>query len=405
MRACKSGPDYIDPGFHAAAAGAPSFNLDSWAMTPTQLRAVLGSAARDASLVVIESAMGLFDGADAPSGRRGAAADIAAAFALPVLLLLDVSGQMQSAAAVARGFALHDASVRIGGVVLNHVASDRHRDGVAAAIRAADLPVLGSFPRATEIVLPDRHLGLVQASEHATLDVVLQRLADLAELHLDLDAVLALAAPLPAIASPARLMPPPGQRIAVAYDDAFGFIYPHLLETWRDAGAELRFFSPLADEAPDDSCDACWLPGGYPELHAARLANAARFRDRMQRFAQSRAVHGECGGYMVLGRFIEDAGGTRHELLGLLGHATSFAKRRLHLGYRRATLLIDSVLGPAGTVVRGHEFHYASLAELGIDPPLAAFTDATGCDLGPAGGRRGHITGSFFHAVAMETDA
>jgi len=403
VRACKSGPDYIDPGFHAAASGAPSPNLDSWAMAPAQLRAVLAKAGRDASLVVIESAMGLFDGVESPPGRSGAAADLAAAFGLPVLLVLDVSGQMQSAAAVARGFAFHDKSVRIGGVVLNRVSSDRHRDGVVAAMRGTGLPVLGSIPRTPEIALPERHLGLVQASEHDAPDGLMQRLAELAERHLDLDAIVAMAAPLAADAPAAPALPPSGQRIALAYDDAFGFAYPHLLDGWRTAGAELRFFSPLADEAPDEGCDVCWLPGGYPELHAARLAAAATFRAGVERFARTRPVHGECGGYMVLGAGLEDADGVRHEMLGLLGHATSFAKRRLHLGYRRATLISDGVLGRAGGVLRGHEFHYASLTEPGSDAPLAQLTDAAGRDLGHAGGRRGMVSGSFFHVVATET--
>jgi cobyrinic acid a,c-diamide synthase len=400
VRAAKSGPDYIDPAFHAAATGAPCPNLDSWAMPPAYLDAVAAGVARDADLVLIESAMGLFDGAETEPGRRGAAADLAARWRLPVLLVLDVTGQSQTAAAVARGFASHDRSVRIGGVVLNRVGSERHRDQAARAIEAIGLPVLGCVFRDSSIALPERHLGLVQAGEHPELSQFFQRLADLAERSLQLSNIVDLATPLAPRADLASRLPPPGQRIALARDSAFSFVYTHVVDGWRAAGSEILEFSPLADEPPPESCDACWLPGGYPELHGGALALAEKFRAGMQHFAASRPVHGECGGHMVLGTALTDADGVTHEMLGLLGHATSFARRKLHLGYREATLLADGVLGPAGSAVRGHEFHYANTTELGIDVPLATLTDALGRSLGPAGGRRGRVSGSFFHAIA-----
>jgi cobyrinic acid a,c-diamide synthase len=194
-------------------------------------------------------------------------------------------------------------------------------------------------------------------------------------------------------------LPPPGNRIALARDEAFSFIYPHVIDGWRRANAEIVAFSPLADQPPPDDCDACWLPGGYPELHAGRLAAAARFRDGLLEFAGTRPVHGECGGHMVLGEWLEDASGEHHRMAGLLSHATSFAKRRLTLGYREAHLLADSALGPKGATVRGHEFHYSTLVEAG-DEPLAALFDAQGMPLGATGGRRGKVSGSYFHAIA-----
>ncbi len=401
VRAAKSGPDYIDPAFHAAASGAPVPNLDSWAMPPPLLTRLATDAAHGAALLVVESAMGLFDGVAAPPGRSGAAADLAAGLRLPVLLLLDVSGQSQTAAAIARGFMLHDPAVRIAGVVLNRVGSDRHRTGVSAAIEAIGLPVLGAMPRDPALALPERHLGLVQAGEHTDLQALLARLADMAERHLDLDGILAAAAPLQVPeAGAAHGLRPPGQRIALASDAAFSFIYAHVLAGWRAAGAEVVPFSPLADEAPRPDCDACWLPGGYPELHASALAAATRFKAGLAGFAQTRPVHGECGGYMALGAGLVDAGGTRHAMTGLLGHSTSFAKRRMNLGYREATLLADGPVGRGGTVVRGHEFHYASVSDPGTDAPLADLRDAAGKALGPAGGRRGRVSGSFFHAIA-----
>jgi cobyrinic acid a,c-diamide synthase len=313
-----------------------------------------------------------------------------------------VARQAQSAAAVVRGFAVHDPAVRIAGVILNRVASERHRALVADAIAAIGIPVLGAVPREAALALPERHLGLVQAGEHPDLASLFERLGALAERHLDLDRTLASAGPvrIAGLGGPsAAAVPPPGQRIALARDAAFSFVYPHLIAAWRGAGAEIIAFSPLADEPPPESADCCWLPGGYPELHAPALAAARRFSDGLRRFAATRPVHGECGGYMVLGQSLEDADGKQHAMTGLLGHATSFAQRKLHLGYRTARLLCDSVLGARGAIVRGHEFHYASLRSAGDDAPLAELADAEDRPLGKAGGRRGRVTGTFFHAI------
>ena len=398
VRAGKSGPDYIDPAFHAAACGAPGVNLDSWAMAPGLMDALIAEAAGE-ELFVVESSMGLFDGVTGQPGRTGAAADIAARLDLPVVLVLDISGQSQSAAAVARGFAGHDKAVRVAGVILNRVASPRHRAGAEGAMAAIGLPVLGAVPRDATLALPERHLGLVQAGEHGDLPARLAALADMAEAHLDLGAIAALAAPLRLSPDARPPLRPPGQRIALARDGAFSFVYPHLLRGWRRAGAEIVPFSPLAGEGPDPGCDCCWLPGGYPELHAGTLAGSG-WLERLRRFAATRPVHGECGGYMVLGQALIDAEGTAHGMAGLLGHAASFARRRMQLGYRAATLLADGPLGPAGTVLRGHEFHYATLAEPGEDPPFAAMADGAGGALPASGGRRGRVSGTFFHSIA-----
>ena len=401
VRACKAGPDYIDPAFHAAATGAASVNLDSWAMPPELVEALAGEAAQTAELLVIEGVMGLFDGVVGPPGRTGTTADLATRLRLPVLLVLDVSGQSQTAAAVVRGLAWHDPSIRFAGVVLNRVASKQHRMLVEDAIHALNVPVLGAVPRDAALTVPERHLGLVQAKEHGDLAVRLDRLADMAQRHFDLDRIFAAAAPVAAAEhKQPPALPPPGQRIAVAADAAFTFMYPHLCDGWRSAGAEIVAFSPLADELPPDECDACWLPGGYPELHAGMLANTHRFRNGLRRFGATRPVHGECGGYMVLGEGLEDAQGTRHAMAGLLGHATSFATRKLHLGYREARLLADSPLGQAGSTIRGHEFHYATLISRGADERFLDLTDAQGQSLKDAGGRRGYVTGTFFHAIA-----
>jgi cobyrinic acid a,c-diamide synthase len=363
----------------------------------------MNSTADAADMLVVEGVMGLFDGVPGEAGRDGSSASIASRFKLSVLLALDVTAQSQSAAAMVRGFASHDPDVRVAGVVLNRVGSDRHRRLVTDAIAKLGIPVVGAIPRDETLILPERHLGLIQAGEHDDLTSRIGHLADMAEKHLDLDAILGLAAPIErfALSNTSPALPPPGQRIALASDAAFTFIYPHLIDGWRRAGAEIIRFSPLANEAPPADCDSCWLPGGYPELHAATLAAAQMFRDGLTRFAQTRPVHGECGGYMVLGRGLEDADGITHAMTGLLGHATSFKKRKLHLGYREARLLSDSPIGPKGSLVRGHEFHYASLTDIGNDEPLVDLANAQGEPVPEHGGRRGHVSGTFFHAIAQ----
>jgi cobyrinic acid a,c-diamide synthase len=404
VRAAKSGPDYIDPAFHAAATAGKGVNLDTWAMPPALIDALIADAAQDAELLVIEGAMGLFDGVPGTPGRSGAAADLAARFSLPVLLILDVSGQSQSAAAVAAGFAAFDPKVRLGGVVLNKLGSDRHRTLIADALAPRGIPVLGAIPRDETLMLPERHLGLVQASEHPDLAARLASFADMAARHLDLDAIAAMAASLKgSSASASATLKPPGQRIALAYDAAFSFVYAHVLDGWRSSGAEIVPFSPLNDDPPPENCDVCWLPGGYPELHAGQLAASRRFSEGVASFAQTRPVHGECGGYMVLGQGLEDAKGVRHAMAGLLSHATSFAKRKLHLGYRQARLLSDHALGVAGDVVRGHEFHHATITDKGHDDPFVEVTDAQGRPVTETGSRRGLVSGTFFHAIARES--
>ena len=401
VRGAKSGPDYIDPGFHTAATGLSGVNLDSWAMSPSLLNALASQASGDAEYVILESAMGLFDGIPAPEGRSGAAADLARLYGLPVLLVLDVSGQSTTAAAVAKGFATYDPDVRMAGVVLNRLGSERHRRLSGDAIEAIGLPVVGAILRDPTLNLPERHLGLVQAGEYENLMAHLDRLADMVERSLDIDAILALATPLkPAAGDFGDALRPPGQRIALAEDAAFTFLYPHVATRWRETGAEIVPFSPLADEAPAEDCDVCWLPGGYPELHAGKLAAARKFQAGMARFAATKPVHGECGGFMVLGEVLEDADGESHKMLGLLGHSTSFARRKMNLGYREARLRAACPLGLEGTLIRGHEFHYAQMTATGNDEPLADLADGQGNPLGASGYRRGHVSGTFFHAIA-----
>jgi cobyrinic acid a,c-diamide synthase len=403
----KVGPDYIDPAFHAAATGRPCFNLDPWAMRPATIAHLLDRLGGDAELILGEGVMGLFDGA---SDGTGSTADLAAMTGWPVVLVVDVRGQAASAAALLRGFASHRADVAVAGVIFNRVGGEAHADTLRRAVAPLGLPVLGCLPRAEQLRLPERHLGLVQAGERADMPAFLEAAADIAEQCLDLEQLRALARVVRAQGGLETIgglagLPPLGQRIAVARDIAFAFAYPSLLEQWRDAGAELSFFSPLADEAPSAGADAVYLPGGYPELHAGRLAANARFLGALRAAAgRGTTIFGECGGYMVLGAGLTGPDGESHAMTALLPLQTSFAQPRLHLGYRRARLAGDCALGARGGAFRGHEFHYAVVEDEGPGEPLFLCDDARGRALGANGRRVGTILGSFLHLIDREDE-
>jgi cobyrinic acid a,c-diamide synthase len=407
--AAKVGPDYIDPTFHRAAAGCDSLNLDSWAMRPGTLARRLGRLARDAEVIVCEGVMGLFDGAEtgdtAGGTRDGSTADIAQLTGWPVVLVVDISGQAASAAAAIDGFRRHRPGVDVAGVVFNKVASERHRRLTERACLAAmpDLPLLGWLPRHPAFALESRHLGLIPAMETPELEARIETLADLVEETVAVDSLIGLARPSNLKAATGAIgLPPLGQRIAVAADAAFAFAYPAQLDDWRERGAEIRLFSPLADESPAPGCDAVFLPGGYPELHAGRLAGNSRFLDGLRRRAAEGAwVYGECGGYMVLGDGLVDGGGARHAMAGLLPVSTSFADRRLHLGYRRVVQTCETPFGKSGTVLRGHEFHYATTLAAAGDPLFQA-DSVSGHTSGLPGIVVGRVFGSFIHVIDAE---
>ena len=394
VASAKIGPDYIDPRFHEAATGRPCFNLDAWAMSPALVTALAAEISRDAALTIIEGVMGLFDG---PESGRGSTADLAEDLSLPVVLIVDCSHQAQSVAALVGGFRAHRPGLDVAAVILNRIASPRHEDILRKALAASGITVLGAVPRAAALTLPSRHLGLVQASEHEDLRGFLDRAVDNVASHIDMDRLLALAKPL-AVAPVQPALPPLGQRLAIARDEAFAFIYPHLLAGWRRAGAQLSFFSALADEAPAADADAIFLPGGYPELHAGRLSQAQVFFGGLRKADENgRLIYGECGGYMVLGRSLIDAGGKEHPMAGLLPVTTSFARRKLHLGYRR--LKHDGAL-PFPHALKGHEFHYSTIERQEAATPLFHAEDAASRDLGPMGLRRNRVMGSYAHVIA-----
>ena len=390
----KSGPDYIDPVFHEAACGHSSVNLDGWAMPVGQLTHL--AAGQPGDLLIVEGAMGAVDGAG-PEGS-GSAADLAMALGLPVIIVLDIARQGHSAALPVAGLRALKPDLPLAGVILNRVGSPRHEMMARSALAETGVPVLGAISRDASLAMPERHLGLVQACEHADLEAFLENAAAVVGKGVDLEALMSTAVDLPKPGRAAHL-PPLGQRIAIARDIAFSFVYPHLLQGWREQGAELSFFSPLADEIPSVDCDAIYLPGGYPELHGETLSKASKFADGMRSAVQSGTlIYGECGGYMVLGDAIIDAGGKLHEMLGLLPVTTSFAARKLSLGYRR---LIPLAGAPWSEPLMGHEFHYSSvIAERGTERLFAA-KDAFGAELASLGLRSGLVCGSYAHVIGQ----
>jgi cobyrinic acid a,c-diamide synthase len=402
IAAAKVGPDYIDPGFHALASGRPSINLDPWAMRCETLQGLVAGLEEEAEIVLCEGVMGLFDGTGA-DGEMGSTADLAARTGWPVVLVVDARGQGASVAALLRGFAGHRPALTIAGVIFNRVAGRRHRWLLEDAVsrHLPGLAMFGAVPAAAHFELPSRHLGLVPAAENGDAEAVIAVAAAQVGGNIDVARLLAAARGSKfAAGGTAGGLLPLGRRIAVARDEAFAFAYPAVFDFWRRQGADLAFFSPLAGEVPPQGVDAVYLPGGYPQLHPGRLAAAAGFIGGLVRAAAAgKPVYGECGGYMVLGESLVDSDGRAHAMAGLLPLVTSFAERRLTLGYRAARLLTSGPLGAAGARFRGHEFHYATVLREGPGEPLWSAEDAAGVPLGELGLRRGSVSGSFLHLI------
>lgn len=387
----KTGPDYIDRAILARVAGTEAINLDPWAMSPDRLRSLAATHSIGADLLLVEGVMGLFDGA---ADGTGSTADLAATLGLPVIFVVDADRQGQSIAALVSGFARFRPDVEVAGLIVNRVANTRHEQMLVAALAPLGIPVLGVVPRRDALHLPERHLGLVMPDEVAGFEAVVTAAADALEQFVDLNLLAALAEKVVTPTGTDRSLPPLGQRIAVAMDDAFCFVYPHLLADWRGHGAEVIPFSPLADQSPRTDSDAVFLPGGYPELHGEVLASAAEFREGLAVAAARNAlIYGECGGYMVLGEGLTDRAGVRHRMAGLLPVNTDIGRPRRTLGYRR--LRHASPL-PWPAELMGHEFHYSSG---GGGDPLFSAADALGVSLPPMGTVVGRVMGSYAHVI------
>ncbi|PCJ82880.1 MAG: cobyrinic acid a,c-diamide synthase [Hyphomicrobiales bacterium] len=390
----KSGPDYIDPRFHQAATKVPTINLDGFAMSRDTICHLAAQASNNTELLLVEGAMGLFDGA---TNNTGSSAELAETLGIPVVLVVDCKGVGQSIAALVGGFVGYGKPNQIKGLILNNVGSERHEKILGDALVPLNIPILGNIRHATALELPARHLGLVQAEEHGALDDFLENAATHINKYINFNALVDVASTLNAPENPSNTLQPLGQHVAIARDAAFAFCYPHQLQEWQNFGAKLSFFSPLNDEGPDKTADAVFLPGGYPELHAGRIAAAENFRDLMSAAKDRKAlIYGECGGYMVLGDGLICDQQKTHKMLGFLPVTTSFAIRKLHLGYRN---LVPSAHAPWAQNLKGHEFHYASTIELGQGESLFQASDALGQNLGPMGLIKGRVMGSFAHLI------
>lgn len=386
VRAFKCGPDFLDPQWLALASGQPVDALDLWMNGEADCRARLHAAARDSELLVVEGAMGLFDGT--PS-----AADLAQRFGLPVLAVIDAGAMAGTFGALVHGLQSYRPGLPWAGVLANRVASERHAQMLQDALREG-AHWLGGLPKASGFALPERHLGLVGSGELGDALARLDAAADaLAATPLGQRAL--ADGPQATFEAPADAAPVPpllaGRRIAIARDAAFGFIYPANVATLEQMGAQCVFFSPLAGDALPP-CDALWLPGGYPELHAARLAARDDLRQQLAAHAaQGKPVWAECGGMMALFDELQDADGQVHAMWGLLPGRTAMQRRLAGLGPQQLEL--------GGQILRGHTFHY-SLCHTALAPQTrtARPGQAPAADAGEALYVRGSVRASYFHA-------
>ena len=391
----KVGPDFIDPGHHAAVCGRVSRNLDGWMCGRDGVEQSFAVGSAGADLALVEGVMGLFDGADGATDA-GSTAEIARWLGGRVLLVVDARAQARSAAAVARGFAEFAPGLEFAGIVYNRVGSASHERLLREAhtSRPELPPLLGCLPRREALALPERHLGLVTAAD-AAAQATYAQLADWVAEHIDLDRLLERLSGEPLVAAgfaDADGAPADPVRIGVARDEAFCFCYPENLEALARAGAELVFFSPLVDPLPEFLA-GLYLPGGYPELHAGRLAaNTAMLQGVRDAAAAGMPVYAECGGLLLLADSLDGV-----PLAGVFPASARMLAKRRALGYRAVTTTADTLLGPAGTTARGHEFHYSEL-----DMPASVargyrVTDRTGALCAAEGYVQGNVLGSYVH--------
>ena len=400
VSAAKIGPDYIDSKFHEQAGSGKCVNLDTWGMNKPQLQYLASETSKDSDIFVIEGVMGLFDGAlQSGESGNGSTASAALELGIPIILVIDASSQAQSVAALASGFLNHDKQLNFAGVILNRVSSERHGKLLESALSDSGIKVLGTIPSDNDLNLPSRHLGLVQAEEIDALEQFIHKASKSISSNVDLSAIKEASKSSISSSTEANFLKPLGQHIAVARDLAFNFAYTHILENWMRLGAKLSYFSPLANEAPDNSCDAIYLSGGYPELFAERLSKNTTFLDSLRiAGASGKVIYGECGGFMVLGQTLTDASGTSFAMSGLLDLKTTFENPKLSLGYRLGELITDCPLGEKGQLFRSHEFHYSRIIhESGEN--LFSVHDASGESKGGLGIIKGSVIGSFLHII------
>ena len=395
----KVGPDYIDPGHHAAAAGVASRNVDTVLVPPRVAQDLFARAAARCDIAIVEGVMGLFDGRNRTTGA-GSTAEVGRLMGLPVVVVLDVSRIARTAGAIALGCTRFDPDLNVAGFILNRVSSPDHAATAREAVESATgLPVFGALRRDPAIELPERHLGLVPAAEQE-IDGVVDRLAALAERELDLDGLWAVSGQADPTAIGASMPVPADPRpraagIAVARDAAFSFYYEDSLDLLVDAGAELLPFSPLADQALPHGTQGVYLGGGFPELFAAELAANASMRAAMQTAAHTGLpMYGECGGLMYLGDSLIDFDGVDHRMAGVVPLRSVMSRERVTLGYRTARALRPSPLLDTGQQITGHEFHY-SVLDAQVPEATAAYHLAEPDT--HEGYARGNVLASYVH--------
>ncbi|WP_298440213.1 cobyrinate a,c-diamide synthase [Geobacter sp.] len=402
----KVGPDFIDPGYHRLVCGRPSVNLDGWMCNPDFVRETFARHTRGADIAVIEGVMGLFDGFGGLSDE-GSTAQVARLTGAPVVLVVDARGLARSAAAIVQGFAGFDPEVRLAGVIFNGVASENHGRILREAVESAapEVRVLGCIPRDERLQIPSRHLGLVTVEGNPLPAEFLDHLVEVVRESVDLGMLWGVAIPHGAPDAPqptaAVTRPAPPLRIAVARDAAFCFVYEDNLRLLEEAGAELVPFSPLAEAALPPDIAGIYLPGGYPELFADTLAANETMKEAVRRAIEARMpVYAECGGFIYLTRGVTGSRGeaeTLHRFTGIFPVATRMLPRRKALGYREVELAADGILGPAGTVARGHEFHYSEMEAMPPEVERTFRVRRPGADLGREGYRYRNCLASYIH--------
>lgn len=405
VQAFKVGPDFIDPGHHAAVTKRSSRNLDGWMLDVAANGEILARAAQGVDLCVIEGTMGLFDGSSAVS-EEGSTAAMAKLIQAPVLLVVDGSAMARSAAAMVAGYSRFDPDLRVAGVLFNRVNGAGHFRLLKEAVEhATDVAVVGYLPRHPDGVIEERHLGLVTAREWSAASVY-SRLADAVSATVDMDHIEAIARSAPDLLLPGDVTNGVRRsrkdceglvRIGVALDEAFCFYYQDNLEWLEYYGAKLVYFSPLHDRALPD-VDGLYLGGGYPEVHAATLAHNRPMREAIRAFAERGGpIYAECGGMMYLTRTIRDLDNRSHEMVGFFPAEAVMQKAGLTLGYRSVTLSRNCIAGNAGLVARGHEFHYSTLIPTGQLDYACMLTDAGGESSGPDGLVAGNTLALYTH--------
>jgi cobyrinic acid a,c-diamide synthase len=398
VQAFKVGPDFIDPGHLTKAAGRACHNLDGWMLTRETNREIFFRSARNAELVVVEGVMGLFDGYDGLS-EAGSTAQMAKWLKLPVVLVVDARSQARSAAALIHGFATFDPELPLAGVIFNRIGSPRHLDYLRQALeKSGEVPCFGGLPRESEISLPERHLGLVTAEDHPLDATDLEHLAVWLEGGVDLDRLLEALPPLALKEVPEPVPLAPQVRLGVAKDPAFCFYYQENLEWLARFGAEIVDFSPLSDRKLPEVY-GLYLGGGYPELYARQLSdNQAMLQAVREAALAGLPIYAECGALMYLSREVQDLAGNRYPLAGVLPFEVRMLQRLKALGYREVTLAADTLLGPAGLRVRGHEFHYSEIVgECGETALVYDLTPRPGTPPRKEGFQVGQVLASYVH--------